>query len=174
MYIYGTIFLFVVLAWFASSFIKTSITGFAVSNATQTTASVTVNEFISLTLQEGFPIQFGSLDPGVTNSSATTNPSNLTIGEETNVEFNITLNATSNFESQSTGQSFGVGNMSFASTNATQTDFVLNNELKAYYWQSCPCGNQVNKSIWLYLDIPAGQRAANDYQANLTIKATSV
>jgi hypothetical protein len=172
LYMYGTIFLFVIAAWFLSSFVKTSITGFAVSNATQTEATVDINEFISLTLQEGFPIDFGSLNPGTTNSTATTNPSNLTIGDETNIDFNITLNASSNFVSESTGYNIGAGNMSFYTTNVTdQTNFVLDTEHDAYYWQACPCGSQVNESIWFYIDIPAGQRAAADYSANMTIKA---
>ena len=170
--LYSSIVLILAGVWMISSSLQGAITAFAVSNGTQTTASVTVNEFISLTLQEGFPISFGSLNPGATNASATTNPSNITIGGETNVDYNITLNATSDFHSDTAGVDFSIGNMSFYTTNVSQTDFQLNTELAAYeYPQTCPCGTTVNKSIWFFISIPAGQKAANDYQANLTIAA---
>ena len=78
MFVYIMIFVFVFAVWTLSSFVKTSITGYAASDSDTTTASVTINEFISITLSDGFPIAFGSLDPGTTNSSATTNPSNIT------------------------------------------------------------------------------------------------
>ena len=172
LFTYGTIFLLVAFAWFISSFFKVSITGYATSNTTQTEATVDINEFISLTLQEGFPIDFGSLDPGTTNSSASTNPSNVTIGDETNVDFNITLNATSHFNS-SESYIIQIGNMRFQTTNrTTQPTFVLNTEDDAFVWQDCPCGSQENRSILFFIDIPSGQRASSTYSANLTIGAS--
>ncbi|RLG17447.1 hypothetical protein DRN62_01150 [Nanoarchaeota archaeon] len=169
---YALIFLVLAGAWFISSQVRESIiTGMLVQTAS-TNASVTVKEFISVTLQEGYPINFPELNPGTSNQPASTNPSNLTIGAETNVGYNITINATSNFVGSGTaaGHSFLIGNMSFNSTNITTlTPLQLNVDKKAYEWQDCPCGTEHNRSIWYYISVPAGQ-IAGPYQANITIK----
>jgi|GEM_PF-1180534 len=170
---YALIFLVLAGAWFVSSQVRESIiTGMQTFQTASTNASVTVNEFISVTLKEGYPINFPNLNPGTTNQPASTNPSNLTIGAETNVCYNITINATSNFvrTDQATGDFFLIGNMSFNSTNITTlTPLQLNVEKIAYEWQPCPCGTQHDRNISYYVSVPAGQ-IAGTYQANITIK----
>ena len=136
LFIYGSIFLIVTAAWVSSSFLKAGITGYATSDSDTTTASVTVNEFISITLSEGFPINFGSLNPGITNSSASTNPSNITIGAETNVIYNITINATDHFNSTEE-YIIGIGNLTFASNDFSQNNLVLLTEENMYEDEAC-------------------------------------
>ncbi len=169
--VYGLIFLLVAATWTGSSFLKSSITGYAASDSDTTTASVTINEFISITLVDGFPITLGSLNPGTTNSSASTNPSNITIGGETNVVYNITINATDHFNSTEE-YIIGIGNFTFVSNEFIQNNLVLLTEELLYEDEGCPCGTAVtNNSIWFYLDVPAGQLASSSYQADLIIGA---
>ncbi|MCW1297988.1 MAG: hypothetical protein OH333_04295 [Candidatus Parvarchaeota archaeon] len=142
-----------------------SLTGYATWNQT-TSASVTVNEYISATLSN-IPIDFGSLDPGTTNQPATNNPLLVQVGAETNVEYNITLNGTTNFVSG--GNSFSVGNLSYNTTEiTTPTPYELNVEKNAYTNEPCPCGTQADRNVWHYISVPAGQ-VAGAYSANIKI-----
>jgi len=139
------------------------ITGFTEwSDVTQ--ASVTVNEFISATLFN-VPIQFGSLNPGNT-SEAINNPLIVQVGGETNVNYNITLNGTSNFTS--TTSNFSISYLQFNTTEKGWTNYTLNVEKTAYENEPAPLGTSVNKNIWHRVGIPPGT-IAGTYTANITV-----
>ncbi|RLG19127.1 hypothetical protein DRN63_00285 [Nanoarchaeota archaeon] len=140
------------------------ITGFTEwSDVTQ--ASVTVNEFISATLFN-VPIQFGNLNPGTTNQEATNNPLEVQVGGETNVNYNITLNGTSDFVNDT--NTFSISNLEFNTTSLDWTSYELNVEKTAYANQPAPAGTPVNNSIWHRISVPAGQ-IAGTYTANITV-----
>jgi hypothetical protein len=142
-----------------------SLTGYATWNQT-TSASVTVNQYISATLSN-IPINFGSLDPGTSNQAATNNPLKITVGAETNVQYNITLNGTTNFVSG--GNSFSIGNLTFNSTEVpTLTSYELNVEKNAYTNEPCPCGTAAENDVWHYISVPVGQ-VAGSYSADIKI-----
>jgi len=142
------------------------ITGLSSYNATETWASVTVNEYISATLFN-VSIDFGSLDPGTVNQPAKNNPMVVQVGGETNVNYNITLNGTSNFVGGA--YSFSISNLSFNTTQyATLTPYELNVEKIAYSNRPAPVGTPVNESIWHFISVPPGQ-IAGTYTANITV-----
>ena len=87
----------------------------ALPHASQsTTATVTVNEFISLTLLN-VPIDFGTMNPGEVNKEDT-NPLTARIGAETNVNVNIYTKANDTLFKSETN-SFPIGNMQWAITS---------------------------------------------------------
>lgn len=140
------------------------ITGFA-QWSEETQASVTVQEYISATLFN-VPIDFGSLNPGTVNQNATNNPMKVQVGGETNVNYNITLNGTSDFISGT--NSFSISNLSFNTTQyTTLTPYELNVE-KLAYSNRAPTGAPVNESIWHFISVPPGQ-IAGAYTASITV-----
>ncbi|GBE17600.1 hypothetical protein BMS3Abin16_00184 [archaeon BMS3Abin16] len=142
----------------------------SVDDTQATTASVTVNEYISVTLA-GVPIAFGSLNPGVTDSAATSNPTTITVDSVTNVATNISLNG-SIFTGPTT---FGVGNLSFANdTTSTQTDMttVFSSGLPYSNWVNIPApggGASETRNAYFWIDIPSGQTAGG-YSSDVFVR----
>jgi hypothetical protein len=95
----------------------------AASDTAGTTASVSVNEFLSVTITSGAPVTFGGLADNTANSQATNGPLVATIGSETNV-VNIdvrTSAANTDFCTDypiCAGDTFGVGNMEWSDASA--------------------------------------------------------
>lgn len=129
-------------------------------------ATVTVLEYISATLFN-VPIQFGDLNPGASGQMAINNPMQIQIGGETNVQYNITLEGTSDFTSGS--YTFSISNLEFNTTTTTWTQYGLNVEKNAYVNLPPPGGVPVNQSVWHRISVPAGQ-VAGTYTANLLVR----
>jgi len=131
----------------------------SVDDTQATTATVTVNEYISVTLAN-VPIAFGNLNPGVTDSAATANPTTITVDSITNVNTNISLNG-SDFTGPGT---IGVGNLSYSngSVAATATDMVTAFSSGPPYsdWVDIPApggGSAETRNAYFWIDIPSGQ-----------------
>jgi len=80
----------------ASVLLITSVIGIALAAQGQppltvpTSASVDVNEFISVTLTSGSPITFGNVDPDGVAHPATNGPLVISVGSDTNINYEIT------------------------------------------------------------------------------------
>lgn len=145
-----------------------------VQNETQTTATVNVNEFISVTLTNA-PIDFGNLNPGTTNQNASTTngfPLTVNIEPETNVVTNLSVKGN---DFTGAGGTIGIGNMSFSnsSTVATATQMSTSYQGDAIYSNfdaiPQPGGSAVTRDIYFWISIPAGQQAGI-YTSNVFIR----
>jgi len=166
----------IIMALAGMMFLRTSVTpsGYAATSAINTTtASVTVNGVVEVTIQNA-PVTFPATDPGTTGTAATNNPMNISFGPNTNVKVETFLNG-SNFTA--TGGSFDVKNMSFNVTvSATGTANTSCSTARCRYnvtayWvlnESAPLGTAKNASIFHYIDIPAGQ-TPDSYSANIRV-----
>jgi len=135
-----------------------------------TTATVTVNTFLSVTLSNT-PITFTSMNPGETLSATvgTGFPLTATIGSESNVNANVKTKADSaNFvEATNSSLTFLVSNMewdfedTFPGTGYAITDAIV--------CSSVTPGNACN--IYHQLTIPSSQ-AAGTYSLGITVSAT--
>lgn len=140
-----------------------------VMGATQsTTATVTVNTFLSVTLSN-IPVQFLSMDPLATKNASVGNgfPLTATIGAESNVNANVGTKAdATTFTGAGT---FAVSYMEWsATTTFPGTDYTTSN---VQVCGSVGAGSACN--IYHQLTIPSGQ-AAGAYSTGITITATSV
>jgi len=156
----------------------------SVNETQNVTASVTVNEYISVTLSN-VPIEFGSVNPGSTqqaddgaandwNGDSLINgfPLQITVDSITNVNTNISLNG-SDFTGPAT---FGVGNLSFANdttsyTTAMQKTFSSGNPPYAD-WVNIPApggGAAQTRNAYFWITIPPGQTAGS-YQSSVYVK----
>ncbi len=167
----------IIMALAGMMFLRTSVmpSGYAASSVTNsTTASVTVNGVVEVTIQNA-PVAFGGLDAGISNSAATNNPMNISFGGNTNVNVKMYINGSATFNG--TGSSFAIGNMTFnATTSATggvnascltarcnyryAPFFVLN--------ETAPLGTAKNASIFHYISVPAGQTPTT-YSASIRV-----
>jgi hypothetical protein len=146
-----------------------AVSVFAASSDFDTaTASVIINQFISVTLTSGSPIDFGNMDPGQSLKNATNNPLNITIGSETNVDFTISTKANSTtFKSGS--NTFAVGNLNWNDDSfATKTNYTTS-DVAVYSTQTSPR----EYSIYHELAIPTPQKAG-DYNVGVIITAAAV
>ncbi|MBI2452371.1 hypothetical protein HYV50_04835 [Candidatus Pacearchaeota archaeon] len=143
------------------------ITGIVFAATSQsTTASVSVNEFLSVTLSNA-PINFPNMDPGQTSNASVGNgfPLTATIGSETNVNVNVTTKADqTNFISGSNNLS--VSNMEW-STNSSfpGTDYSTS---AATVCKGISASSTCN--IYHQLNVPSGQ-AAGAYTVGVTVSA---
>ena len=131
-----------------------------------TTASVTVNTFLSVTLFNT-PIGFVNMDPGETkNATVSTGfPLNASIGPESNVNANVTTKA--NNESFGGVGNFLVSNMEWSATSAFPgIDYTTSDASVC-----SPVTPGANCTIYHQLTIPSGQ-AAGSYNVGITITAT--
>ncbi len=133
-----------------------------------TSATVTVNEWVSITLTK-VPVQFSSMDPGTTaNASADYGyPAIATLGSETNV--NIKIGTKANTALFTGPASLAVSNMKWDDaatgpwTNYTTIDATVCTGLGA----SGTC------NIYHQLTIPSAQ-AAGAYSVGITVTASKV
>ncbi len=134
----------------------------ATTMSNSTTASVTVNGFVDVTLQN-VPVAFPASDPNTAGTAASPTPMNVTYTSLTNCNVETYLNG-SNFTSG--GNSFSVGNMSFNVTvSGTGTANVTCSTTRCRYRQTpyfvfnetAPAGSPKNASVYHYIDIPSGQ-----------------
>ncbi len=138
-------------------------------NATDVTATVTVNSIVDVTLDKA-TITFGSLDPGTSDSAATNAPINVTIQANTNTDTNLSVNGSVNF---TTGAyNFSIGNLTYCNETAGSYTAMTTSYAQGGYadWQDIPSpSTDTNSSIWTKISIPSGQ-VAGSYSATVSIK----
>lgn len=159
-----------VLMTLISLLILTSIivgVGIVMADTKATTATVSVNEWLSVTLSN-VPIQFPSMNPG-TISNATVGsgfPLNATIGSESNVNANVSTKADgANFTSGS--KTFAVGNMSWSATEGGA--YIAYSITDAKVCAGVSPGGTCN--AYHRLTVPSAQAAGN-YSVGVTVTAT--
>ncbi|MFQ5531339.1 MAG: hypothetical protein ACE5ES_01860 [Candidatus Nanoarchaeia archaeon] len=162
----GTEFIFGILALS----LLFGITGFVLAQTTQsTTASVTVNEFLSVTLSNA-PVTFSSMDPGETQNASVGNgfPLNATIGSETNVNTNVTT--------ETNQTNFASGSNTFSVSNMVWEDVVFNSTETGTAYSTSPAtvcsGLSANGNCGIYhqVSVPSAQ-AAGTYNVGITVSA---
>lgn len=148
---------------------------FAVTEEVSTTASVSVGEFLSVTLNNA-PVSYPSMNPGDGPISASVGngfPLTATIGAESNVNAAVSTKAVSaNFCTDyptCSGDTFTVDNMEWSVASAgTYTDYST---VDASVCSSVSPGNDCE--IYHRLSIPGGQNSGT-YSTDVTITATSI
>lgn len=141
-----------------------TLVGWAIAVEQSTSATVTVNEFISVSLTSGYPVTFGSVDPSVT-TDATNDPLVVTVGSETNVNYNITTKTNqTNFVSG--GNTFAVGAMTQSTTDEGGETAYTTTAATVYGNQAVPAA----KSIYHEITVPAATPAGN-YNTGIVIAA---
>ncbi len=131
-----------------------------------TTATATVNEFLSVTLTN-VPVTFPAMDPGTTKNASVGNgfPLTSTIGNETNVNANVTTKANQTSFGSPSG-SFAVGNMSWSGSSSGSYTAYSNST--ATVCSGKTAGQACD--IFHRLSIPAAQ-LADTYNIGITISA---
>jgi biopolymer transport protein ExbD len=169
--------LLIILAFAIMLMVKTTTlpNAYAASNSNQsTTASVTVNGFVSITLTGG-TITFGNLDPGVNDSRATNAPLLVRVDNATNVPVMGYINGSVFTDGGS--NSFVVGNMKLNITgNSTAINASCNTARCSYtltpswvFNETAPLGTgHKGEYFWNYISVPEGQ-APTTYNANVRI-----
>jgi len=173
--------LLIILAFAIMFMIKTTTLPnvYAATYANQsTTASVTVNGFVSVTLQNT-PINFPALDPGTNNTPATANQGNpliVRVDNATTVAVMGYLNGSVFTDGGS--NSFTVGNMTLNITgNATILNTSCSGSNRCSYtlnasWvfnETAPLGTgHKGESFWHYISIPQVQAPAG-YSSNVRV-----
>ena len=162
-----------VLVFIVSLLILTSVVGLVMAATDTTTASVTVNEFLSVTIDDA-TLPFGDMDPLAT-TKPTGDPLVATIGAESNVDAAVLTKAdgtdfcTDYPDCTGTGgeYKFAVSNLEWDSTDSFPgTDYSTT--------QGIVCGfvsPGSSCSIYHELTIPSAQEAGT-YTVGITITAT--
>ena len=141
-----------------------------------TSASVTVNGFVSVTLFNG-SVTFPNVDPGVNQTAANNNPMHIQVDPTTNVDVNVYLNGSQFIDGSS--NTFEVGNMSLnISVTGTGTGNTSYTDSRGVYqtvpfWlfdETSPAGTGKNESLYHYISVPAAQ-TPNAYTAQIRICA---
>ena len=139
--------------------------GFGATQQQQAAATVSVKEFLSITLNNT-PVGFPDMDPGTT-TNASSGALIVEIGDESNVNVDITTRANSTtFINDS--NSFAVGNMTWSIDNSTWTGYL---DTPVTACNSLTYGDICD--IYHRLSIPSHQ-AAGAYSVGIIITATSV
>lgn len=150
--------------------------GTAVTNNTSTaSASASVRETISVTLSylpSGTGIEFGNLDPGAVNASATNNL-NISIDYGTNVATNITQKGDPTFTGP---DSFTIDNLRYANITGVENSTTMTSAdgLPVFAdWANIPkpTAGGTQKDTFYWLSIPAGQTAGT-YTTNIYINVS--
>ena len=141
-----------------------------------TTATVTVNGFVSITLFN-VSISFPNMDPGQNATGATNNAQTIQVDPSTNVDVMIYVNGSA---FSGSGYSFGVGNMSLNISNTTgtvKTNASCHTSRCRYqpapiwlYNETASPGVGRNDSVAHFIDIPTGQQPTS-YTAGVRICA---
>jgi hypothetical protein len=147
--------------------------GYAATSQNQsTTASVTVNGFVSATLFKT-PITFPSLDPGVNNTPASNNNMTIQIDGSTNTGTMIYLNGS---DFVYTSYSFKLANMSYnvtasatgtANTSCTTTRCRYGT-VPTWFFNETAASLPKNNTVGDYIDIPTSQ-TPGAYSGNVRI-----
>ena len=141
---------------------------FATWDEATTTASVDVNQFLSVTITSGAPVAFGTLDEGDTNQQADNSPLVATIGSETNVD-NIDVRTKANAASFSGPATLAVSNMEWSDALAgTYTDYTTS---EADVCTGLSADGTCN--VYHRISIPNGQTSGS-YSVGIIIKAENV
>ena len=152
-------------------------------------ASVTVNEFVSITLTDaGSPgVNFGSSDPGVNNNpdaaqdTAQVTPAiGVTNDAISNVNVNIDVKGTvfngspsgTMAVSQATYDDDGTADENPEVIGPLDETVLATTYPGTPYYSAVTPGDSVG--FWFFLDIPTGQAAASDYQGTFTFQSNSV
>ena len=153
----------------------------------QTTAAVTVNEFLDITIGGVTPVNFQSVDPGVNDTPANPDGDNapqavtITIEATTNVVTDTFLKgvdwtgpatlAISNVEIDDDGNLTG-SEIGETNTTLTTTYAAANNGF--FEDVACPCGGSaVVKSVYFWLTVPVGQLAGSYISTNIFFKTVT-
>jgi hypothetical protein len=170
--------LLIILAFAIMFMVKTTTlpNAYAATNANQsTTASVTVNGFVSITLVGG-AVTFGALDAGANDSSATNAPLIVQVDNATNVPVSCFMNG-SNFSGG--GYQFDVSQMKLNITgNSSNVNASCGTARCSYsrfpalaFNETAPAGTgNKGEYFWHYVSVPSGQSAAT-YSANIRVCA---
>jgi len=140
------------------------------TNETEATASVTVNQYIDVTLYNT-TIDFGSLDPGSTDIPNSKNPLLVSIETTTNTQTNLTIKGTDFTDGGS--NVIGIGNMTYYNESnvinsiPVQTDYPSPPPFENWINIPDPTTSQENRTIYFWINIPTSQPAAS-YTATIT------
>jgi peroxiredoxin len=125
-----------------------------------------VCKVVSITLY-GYPITFGSLNPGSLDNPALGNAGNsynISVDDETTTDVDLWIKGT---DFVSGGEALEIGNMTFSAVNNPSGSVQITDDW-TIITSEIPSGTNVTLYFWL--DIPAGQETAS-YSANIDIKA---
>lgn len=173
-------FALVILGFFCLSAIEAGTgTTYAEDSASGT---VTVNTYVDTTAPG--TIAFGTVNPGSTDNAASANPYTISINSNTNVDTNITLKGDATFNWTTVPyatHSFLIGNLTYYHTNTVGSSYPMSTagttdvqRTALGYEVTAPSGgSQVDKSLYAWLDIPAGQYASN-YNTTIYINVTAI
>lgn len=126
-------------------------------------------EIISITLS-GYPIGFGSLDPGTDDNNATSNANDsyiISVDSETTVNVDLYQKGDDFIND---GSVFGVGNMTWSRINDAGTSLSVNETYDSNYPIATNVSLSTNITMYYWLDVPAG-KTAGTYSALVYIKA---
>lgn len=156
-----------------TSLVLVSIAMAVTTDTAATSATVTVNEFLSVTLT-GAPVTFPGMDPGTGPTAADVGngyPLTATIGSESNVNANVgtKADATDFVETTNASLTFPVSNMEW--DDATIGPWTNYTTSDATVCSSVSPGSACD--IYHQLTVPGGQ-AAGTYSVGITVTATSV
>ncbi len=140
-----------------------------------TTATATVNGAISVTLSysSGSGIDFGNLNEGTSNNSAT-NHLTINIDPVTNVATDISQKATGDF-SDGLSHTFAVENLWYEESDtelATSPSMTTSYNTPFSDWSNiAPTGSTITRDAYYWLSIPANQ-VAGTYSTTINIQVT--
>jgi hypothetical protein len=130
-----------------------------------TSASITINQFMSITISSGAPVDFGSLNPNDNNKEAINDPLTIHVGEESNINVMISTQADRDFiNQQDSGHLFPVSQMSWARSNSGPWNSYSTS--KTTVCSSISPGNDCQ--IYHEISAPGGM-ASGIYTAGITI-----
>ena len=154
---------------------NTGILYAASDNTTIINATVTVNTFIEISINVSV-ITFGSLDPGTTNSSATTNPTQFRNTANSNTAVDVYLNA-SNFTSGSNRISVSLWYVNSSNANGgigyvfrANGSYLNNSSANRGFVEDLAVSGGVNFTY--HLSVPSGQ-GAGAYTGNTTFRTVA-
>ncbi len=132
-------------------------------NGQFTFSSVTVGKFISITLL-GYPVNFGNLDPGATDSAASANPYTIRVNPETNVNVDLYQKGDDYTYGSYT---LGIGNMTWNKVNNVAASLAITKTYSSVETNVTP---NTNVTIYYWIGTPSAQRAGN-YNTTIYVKA---
>ncbi len=144
-----------------------SIAGVVMAASQSTTASVSVSQFLSITLSNT-PVDFGNMNPGEGPINANTNqgyPLIVTVGNESNIDASISARA-NNPVFASGSDTFPVSRMEWSSTGAGSWTAYSTSDATV----CAPVSPGGSCNIYHRISIPPGQ-AAGSYSVGITISA---
>lgn len=161
------------------------LVGLVYSVEQSATASVDVNELISITLSDpagAVEVDFGAKNPGTNNNpdlEQTVSAGAIKVANDavSNVDINVSVKGT-DFASASTGASILSSKVTYdddsaasqgVETGKTETTLLNVYSASPYYTNVVPSSAV---DFWFFLDVPSGQKAAADYISTFTFKGS--